>query len=167
VTGAVTEVRHHLAQFNIARMADELGTPTMAGFEAGLDEINAVADASPGFVWRLEDDAGHATSYRPYPDDRMIINLSVWASVEALRAFTYGPEHVAFLRRRRQWFDKPLDPFLALWWVPAGHRPGVEEGVTRLEVLRRSGATPDAFTFKDRFDPPAAPSAGAPLDPLA
>jgi hypothetical protein len=159
--------RHHLAQFNIARMADELGTPTMAGFEAGLDEINAVADASPGFVWRLEDDHGHATSFRPYPDDRMIINLSVWTSVEALRAFTYGPEHVAFLRRRRRWFDRPTGAFLALWWVPVGHRPGVEEAVSRLEMLRRSGATAQAFTFKDRFDAPGSGSAGPPVDPLA
>lgn len=157
---------HHLAQFNIARMADDLGTPTMAGFEAGLDEINAVADASAGFVWRLEDDDGHATSYRPYPDDRMIINLSVWTSVDALRAFTYGPEHAAFLRRRRQWFGRPTDPFLVMWWVPAGHRPGIDEAVARLERLRQSGPSPEAFTFKERFDAPVVGSARPPVDPL-
>jgi len=135
-------------------MAAPLGTPTMAGFEDGLDAINAVADASDGFVWRLEDDDGHATSYRPYDDDRVIVNLSVWASVDALRGFTYGADHTPFLRRRREWFEAPDEAIMVLWWVPAGHRPSVEEAVERLDRLRRDGPTPEAFGFRDRFDPP-------------
>jgi heme-degrading monooxygenase HmoA len=147
---------HHLAQFNIARMVAPLGSDAMAGFEQGLDPVNAVADRSPGFVWRLEDDEGHATSYRPYEDDRLIVNLSVWESIEALRDFTYRPEHTAFLRRRRAWFEPASEAILVLWWVPEGHRPTVAESVDRLDRLRRHGPTPEAFTFRDRFDPPEA-----------
>jgi hypothetical protein len=146
--------RWQLAQFNIARMVGPLGSEVMAGFEEGLDPINEVADASAGFVWRLEDEDGHATSYRPYDDDRLIVNLSVWESVAALREFTYRPEHTAFLRQRRAWFEPMAEAILALWWVPAGHRPGLEESVDRLERLRRDGPTPDAFTFRNCFDPP-------------
>jgi hypothetical protein len=140
----------HLAQFNIARMAGSLGSPTMVGFEAGLDEINAVADRSDGFVWRLQDDDGHATSYRPYDDDRLIVNLSVWESTDALHTFTYGPEHKAFLRQRRTWFEPMTEAFLVLWWVSAGHRPSVAEGVERLDRLRADGPGPEAFTFRER-----------------
>ncbi|MEL7210111.1 MAG: DUF3291 domain-containing protein [Actinomycetota bacterium] len=137
-----------LAQFNIGRTAAPLGSPAMAGFEDALDEINALADASPGFVWRLEDDDGHATSFRPYDDERTIINLSVWESVDDLKAFTYKTDHARFLRRRREWFEPMDEAFLVLWWVPPGHRPSIEEAVGRLEELRSAGPTEEAFTFR-------------------
>lgn len=143
----------HLAQFNIGRTVAPLGSPAMAEFEAALDQINGQADAHAGFVWRLQDDSGHATSFRPYDDDRMIVNLSVWESVEALRDFTYRTDHTRFLRRRRDWFEAVDEAILVLWWVPVGHRPSVEESVERLERLRRDGPTPAAFTFRDRFEP--------------
>lgn len=147
--------RHHLAQFNIGRTTAPLGTPQMSGFERALDEINARADSSPGFVWRLQDDDGHATSFRPYDDDRLIVNLSVWKSVDALHHFTYRSDHKGFLRRRRDWFEPVDEAILVMWWVTAGHRPTVDESVDRLDRLRRDGPTPEAFTFRDRFDPPA------------
>jgi hypothetical protein len=146
---------YHLAQFNIARTTAPLGTPAMSEFEVALDAINALADVSAGFVWRLQDEDGHATSYRPYDDDRMIVNLSVWESIDALHSFTYRTEHTSFLRRRRDWFEPVDGAIMVLWWVPAGRRPTVDESVDRLDRLRRYGATSEAFTFRERFGPPA------------
>jgi len=135
-----------LAQFNVARMRYPLEDDRMDGFSGRLDELNALADRSPGFVWRLEDPAGVATSYRPY-DDLTLINLSVWQSVEDLKAFTYRSDHREPFRRRREWFDKPDAPHLVLWWVEDGHMPTVQEGMDRLARLRTEGPSADAFTF--------------------
>lgn len=141
----------HLAQVNIARMKAPLESPLMAGFVARLDEINALADRSPGFVWRFQSDAGNATYLRPYDDDRILFNLSVWEGVEALRDYVYRSAHVEVLRARREWFDAFEDAHLALWWVPAGHRPSVEEAKDRLAHLAEHGPTAFAFTFKNEF----------------
>jgi hypothetical protein len=147
----------HLANFNIARMRGPLDSPVMAEFMANLDHINRLGDSSPGFVWRLVDDGGvGSTAFRPYPDDDdMIVNLTVWESVEALRAFTYKSEHVTFLRRRREWFTHADGPYLALWWVPEGHIPSLEEAVERLAHLAEHGPTPYAFDFRSSFEPAA------------
>src|SRR5215475_9227744 len=125
----------HLAQVNIARMLAPLEEPVMAGFVARLDEINALADRSPGFVWRLQTEAGNATYLRPYDDDRILFNLSVWESIEALRDYVYGSAHRELLRQRAEWFTRFDRMFLALWWVPAGHRPSVDEAKKRLAHL--------------------------------
>ena len=142
---------YHLAEINIARMLDEIDSPIMAEFAANLERINALAEQSPGFVWRLKTDAGDATSIRVYEDRYLIVNLSVWESLEALREFTYYSAHTDYFRRRREWFEKLDIPALALWWVPAGHVPSVEEAKTKLELMAQRGATPQAFTFKERF----------------
>ncbi len=146
---------HHLAQLNIGRIRFPEDDPRMSGFMDALDEINAIADAAPGFVWRLQDEAGNATSIRVYDDPQVLINLSVWESVDTLRAFTYASEHVAFLRRRGEWFEKPNEPHMVLWWVAAGHTPTVDEAAARLAQLVAEGPGPDCFTFRAAEPPPA------------
>lgn len=142
---------YHLAQINIARMRDTIDSPVMAEFVANLDRINAVAESTPGFIWRLKTDDGNATSIRIYDDDYLIVNMSMWGSIESLYAFTYQSDHVEIFRRRREWFDKPELPIVAMWWVPAGHIPTAHEGKDRLDYLRQHGPTTHAFTFKQRF----------------
>ncbi len=142
-----------LAQVNIARMRAPLESETMAGFVARLDEINALADRSPGFVWRLQED-GNATSLRPFDDDSILVNMSVWESVEALRDYVYGSAHVEVLRKRQDWFTRFESAYAVLWWIPAGHIPTVEEAKERLAHLDRHGPTPWAFTFKAPFPEP-------------
>jgi hypothetical protein len=143
----------HIAQVNIARMRAALEDPVMRGFVERLDEINALADGSPGFVWRLQTDGGNATYLRPYDDDRIIINLSVWKTVEDLRQFVYDGNHAGLLRQRHDWFEKLEAPVVALWWVPAGHVPSVDEAKKRLAHLQEHGATPFAFSFRSLFPP--------------
>ncbi len=144
----------HLAQVNIARARYPLDDDKMAGFVTQLDSINALADAAPGFVWRLQDESGRATSFQPYDDPRIIINLSVWESVEALFDFVYKTDHSKVLRRRDDWFEKPQTPHMALWWTPADQRLSTLDGTTRLLHLRQYGPSGSAFTFKTRFPMP-------------
>lgn len=155
--------RYHLAQLNIARPVAPLDSPQLAGFVSRLDEVNALADAAPGFVWRLVDDDGaNAVALRPYGPDIMV-NLSVWESVEALYDFAYRTAHLDVLRRRREYFDhEGLPAYAVLWWVPAGTLPSLAEAHDRLDLLTREGPTPGAFTFRERFPPPSArPAADA------
>ena len=144
----------HLAQVNIARMNAPLDSAEMADFVARIAEINALADAAPGFVWRLATEAGDATYLRPYDDDRVLFNMSVWQSVEALRAYVYGSAHTEVMRRRHRWFSKFEGAYLALWWVQAGEIPSIDEAKARLARLDREGPSPAAFTFKQLFPPP-------------
>jgi hypothetical protein len=143
----------HLAQINIARMLAPLDSPVMADFVNALAQINALADRSPGFVWRLQSEEGNATSIRPYDDDMIIVNMSVWESIEALRGFVYKSAHAAYVRRRAEWFEMFAGPYLTLWWIPAGHIPSVLEAKERLDHLRTHGETPFAFSFKRTFLP--------------
>lgn len=145
------ESNYHLAQINIAVMRAPLDSPVMAGFVARLDEINQLAERSPGFVWRLKGDGNDATSLRPFEDERIIVNMTVWESIDALFQYTYGSDHVEVFRQRGEWFEKMETPHMALWWIPAGHIPTVEEAKEKLERLHHDGATPLAFTFKRRF----------------
>ena len=146
----------HLAQINIGRFRAPIDSPIMEGFRNQLDPINALADQSPGFVWRLQTEDGNATAIRAYADDDlMAINLSVWESLESLRQFVYKSQHVLTLRDRHQWFE-PLDgPILALWWIPAGSIPTVAEARQRLQHLAEHGPTPQAFTFRTPFPAPS------------
>ena len=137
--------------------------PVMAGFKAALEPINALADKAIGFVWRLQTEDGDATAVRPYEDERMMVNMSVWESIEALRAFVYTSGHTSVMRNRKRWFES-LETYLVLWWVPAGHVPTVEEAMKRLELLRRCGPTPDAFTFRASFPAPDADPSAARID---
>lgn len=139
-----------LAQVNIARLRAPLDDPMIVDFVAGLDRINALAESTPGFVWRLKDEGGNATEIAWDDDPSVIVNMSVWESLKALRGFTYRSGHTEFLKRRREWFER-LDVFMALWWVPAGHGPTVQEARERLEHLQKHGPTPHAFTFAQPF----------------
>lgn len=147
----------HLAQVNVGRILAPLSSPQLADFVAQLEAINAVADRAPGFVWRMVDDGGaDATSLRPKNDDDMfLINCSVWESVETLREYAYRSEHLKVLARRREWFERLADFHLALWWVPAGHRPSVDEAMDRIALIRKVGEGPEAFTFREPHPPPS------------
>jgi hypothetical protein len=142
---------YHLAEINIARMLAPLDDPIMAEFVANLVAINTLAEKSPGFVWRLQTEEGDATSLRIFDDEKIIINMSVWESVEALFQFAYNTQHTDFFRRRKEWFEKMDTPVLVMWWVPAGHNPTLAEAKEKLELLEKHGPTPLAFTFKQRF----------------
>jgi hypothetical protein len=152
----------HFAQYNVARLRQPLDHPVTGDFVAGLDEVNALAEASPGFVWRLTDEAsGRSSSYvRAYDDPMMIINLTVWESPEHLEAFVYRSRHTSFLRRRREWFEKFDGAYLVCWWVPAGQVPTVEDAVERLERLRQDGVSDDGFTLRELRPAPSAPTVG-------
>lgn len=150
-----------LAQVNIAAPSAPLTSPELAWFTDALEAVNAVADAAPGFRWRLQTEDGDATALRVFDDDDMIINMSVWASLEALGDFVYrNPAHVAVLRQRRKSFPRMAEAHQALWWVPAGVRPTVADAEERLSRLRDHGPTPQAFTFAEPF---AAPDRAAPV----
>ncbi|WP_439862237.1 DUF3291 domain-containing protein [Pseudomonas sp. MBLB4136] len=138
---------YQLAQINIARALAPLDSPTMQGFVEQLESINRLAEASPGFVWRLQSEDGDATALRVFADERIIVNLSVWDSLEALQGFVYGSAHLNLLRNKKQWFEKPSEPILALWWVPSGHVPSLEEAKQALTTLRAQGPSLSAFTF--------------------
>jgi hypothetical protein len=145
----------HLAQVNIGRFRAPIDWPIMEGFRNLLDPVNALADRSPGFVWRLQTEDGDATAIRPYPDDDlMAINMSVWESLASLQQFVYRSRHLEPMRARAQWFEKLDGPILALWWIRAGHIPSVAEARERLQHLGEHGPTPHAFTFRTPFPPP-------------
>jgi hypothetical protein len=146
-----------LAQLNIALPSVPLTEPELAWFVAALAPVNAAADAAPGFRWRLQTEDGDATAIRAFGDDRLIVNMSVWASMEALGEFVYrNPAHLTVLRRRRKSFQRLGQAHQVLWWVPAGHRPAVAEAEDRLDHLRRHGPTPRAFTFRNPYVDPSA-----------
>ncbi len=142
---------HHLAQLNVGRLLAPTDDPLVAEFMEALDPINELAERSPGFVWRFQTDEGNATAERPFDDDTILVNLSVWASSEALADYVYRSDHTAFMRRRAEWFERMRDVSVVLWWVPEGHRPTVAESIERLDHLREHGPTPHAFTFRQRF----------------
>jgi len=147
--------RFELAQLNIALMKEPLESPLMAEFVANLDGINALAEAAPGFVWRLQTEEGDATALRPLGEN-VLVNMSVWRDVESLQDYAYKSAHADIMRRRKEWFDRMAEAYLVLWWIPAGHRPDVAEASARLDLLRRNGPTPEAFIFRQFFPPPAA-----------
>ena len=153
-----------LAQLNIGRLLAPVAAPEIAAFVELLGPINALAESSPGFRWRLIGEGDDATDIQLFDDDLIIVNMSVWASLEELRAFAYDSRHVDVLRRRREWFERHVEAHLVLWWVPLGHRPTTAEAIERLEHLRANGPTADAFTFRAPFGPPdaALPERSAP-----
>ena len=144
---------YELAQLNIAAMKDPLESPGMADFVSNLDRINALADSSPGFVWRLQTDQGNATNLRPL-GDMTLVNLSVWRDIESLQSFVYKSYHAQVMTRRKEWFERMADAYFVLWWVPQGILPSFTEAAERLAVLRAKGPTPAAFTFRQPFPPP-------------
>lgn len=146
---------YHLAQLNIGLLRAPLDSPPLAHFVAQLDPINALADAAPGFVWRLTAEGSNdATTVQAYDDDMIIINLSVWAALEPLWDYVYRTAHLDVMRRRREFFHRMLEPYLVLWWIPAGELPSAGEAVERLGYLRAHGPSPYAFTFKQSYPAP-------------
>jgi hypothetical protein len=143
----------HLAQLNVGRLRAPMDDPMVDDFRTNLDPINALAEATPGYVWRLQDETGNATSIKPFGDDFEIVNLTVWESIETLADFTYRSAHAAFLRRRREFFEAASQPIMCLWWIAECTIPSVEDAIARLEHLRAHGPTPTAFTFRHRFEP--------------
>lgn len=152
----------HLAQINVGTLTAPAGDARVQPFFDALDRINALADASPGFVWRLQSDSGNATDIQVAPDPRFILNMSVWTDADALFAFVYRSAHTPVMAGRRDWFAVSASAYQALWWVPAGHVPSIDEGLSRLWMLDAFGPSPAAFTFKARF--PAPGLTGAPVD---
>jgi len=146
---------YHLAQINIGTLKAPMDAPETAGFKNNLDRINALADAQPGFVWRLVGEGGNATDVQMWDDPLMLLNMSVWADIESLAGFVYRTGHRDVMRQRAQWFEK-VETFMCLWWAPAGHIPTPQEGIARLETLRRLGPTAEAFTFREPFPTPDA-----------
>jgi len=148
-----------LAQLNIGIIKGPMDSPLMADFAANLERINALAENSSGFVWRLQTEQGDATSIRPFKDENLLVNMSVWRDVESLNKYVYSSAHVDVMRRRREWFERMREAFLVLWWIPRGHRPSIAEAIAKLELLRTNGPTIEAFTFRQAFAPPdAAPT---------
>jgi len=147
----------HLAHANAAVMISNYEAPLMADFVAQLDPVNAAADLSPGFVWRLDDsnvdfDIDEQAA-KIFGTKKLLFNMSVWETVEALEEFTYKSDHLDVVRERAKWFEKPTRSPFVLWWIEEGHIPTIEEAKLRFDMLWDGGPTPDAFTFTTRFAP--------------
>ena len=145
---------YQIAQLNVGRALAPLDDERMAGFMSRLDEVNQLAERSPGFVWRLQGESGNATELKVDDDPLFIVNLTVWESPDDLHAFTYRSDHKTVFARRFDWFERSVGPNVVLWWQPAGTIPTVEDALRRLRLLASSGPTAEAFTFKQRFAPP-------------
>lgn len=145
---------YHLAQINIAKGLSTLDDPIMKDFVDRLDQINALADSSPGFIWRLQTDGGDATSIRAFDDEKIIVNMSVWESFQSLKDYVYSGEHLEAMKTKKSWFEKMQGPVFALWWIPAGSIPTVQDGKNSLEQLKKFGSTSRAFTFAEPKEMP-------------
>ena len=143
----------HLTQLNIAILKEPLDSPVLADFIANLERINALAENSPGYIWRLKTEEGNATAFRPL-DENTIVNMSVWKDIESLRHYVYRSAHTEIMSRRKEWFERMSEAFMVLWWIPDDHRPTINEALDKLEHLRQHGPTPNAFTFRNPFPAP-------------
>jgi hypothetical protein len=152
----VTMSKYRLAQLNIAKMKEPLESPSMADFVNNLNRINALAEGSPGFEWRLKDESGDATAIRPFGDD-VIVNMSLWKDVASLSDYAFKSGHVDIMRRRREWFERMAEAYAVLWWAPEGHHPTIAEAAERLAHLQKFGPSAKAFSFKEAFPAPDAP----------
>ncbi|WKN42863.1 DUF3291 domain-containing protein [Tunicatimonas pelagia] len=144
----------HLAQLNVGTLRYPIDHPNIQEFVENLDRINQLAERSLGFVWRLQDEAGSATSFQVFPDPMTIVNMSVWENANVLKQYVYLSDHAQIMRKRQQWFEKHDGAFMVLWWVPEGHRPTLAEAKQRLELLKKNGETAEAFTFRKIFAAP-------------
>ncbi|MGI9414534.1 MAG: DUF3291 domain-containing protein [Hyphomicrobiales bacterium] len=148
------EPLYHIAQINVGTVRYETDDPRMADFMENLDRINELAERSPGFVWRLKDDTNNATNIRLYDNPLLLLNMSVWETIEDLEAFTYKTVHTRFVQRREEWFHPSATTYLALWWVENDRLPTAGEGQEKVAYLEKNGPSPLAFTFKQRFPMP-------------
>jgi hypothetical protein len=146
------EQGYHVAQINIARMKGQsINDPAMQNFVNQLDEINALAEQSEGFIWRLKSDEGNATDFNPYNDARIIVNFTIWESVDHLRQYVYQSAHTHVMKDRKKWFDKFEKPYYVLWYIEKGNIPSIEEAMKRLEHLQNNGGSSYAFDFGEIF----------------
>ena len=150
---AIANDGYHLAQVNIARLLAPLDDPRLEEFVRRLPEINALAEQSPGFVWRLQTEYGDATAINAFNDPQLIVNMSVWESIEDLRAFVFSSEHLPVMKKRGQWFEKHQAIYFAMWWIAAGELPTIEQAQKRLAFLQAHGDSPYAFTWRKSFSP--------------
>ncbi|MFF4776269.1 DUF3291 domain-containing protein [Microtetraspora fusca] len=146
----------HLAQLNVAHLLAPLDSPQLADFVANLEPVHAISDVAPGFVWRLKGGGQPTDTVKHDYGDDLLINFSVWESRETLWDFVYRSPHLPVLKRRREWFHRVAVPYTVMWWIPEGHIPSLEEGMARLELLRAEGPGPEAFTFKEFYEPDGA-----------
>jgi len=138
---------YQLAQVNVAKAIDDLDSVALEGFVNRLDEINALADDAPGFVWRLIPDDNDHSYIRGYEDPRMIVNISVWENIDDLKNYVYRSTHLELIQQKKEWFEPIITAHMALWWVPIGTQPSEKDGVSRLDVLTSQGPSAEAFTF--------------------
>lgn len=157
----MTVSKYDLAQLNIALLNAPIESPELADFVDNLDRINTLAETSPGYVWRLQTEGGDATDIRPLGDE-YIVNLTVWEDVDSLYNYVYKSAHVEIMKRRREWFERMREAYMVMWWVPAGHRPTIEEAMAKLQILRKNGPSLDAFTFKKPYPAPNRSGRGSP-----
>ena len=148
-----------LAQLNVAQLLAPAESPQLAEFFANLDRINALADQAPGFLWRLQDEQGSATNFRPFGED-VLVNMSIWADIEPLHNYVYRSEHIEIMAKRKQWFEILREAYSVLWWMPTGTFPTMGQAQEKLQLLRMKGSGSEAFTFKDAFPSPADSGAG-------
>ena len=144
---------YHLAQLNIAKMKYPAEAPEMADFMNNLDRINALAEKSLGFVWRLQTEEGDATDI-DFFGSNILVNMSVWQDSESLHDYVYRTSHAQIMSRRKEWFERFEGSYTVLWWIPEGSVPTLEEANAKLELLRAVGPTAEAFTFKQPFPAP-------------
>jgi hypothetical protein len=142
----------HIAQLNIAKAISPLDDPIMQEFVENLEQVNAIAEASPGFIWRLQDESGDATKIQAFSDPNLIINMSVWETIESLKDFIFKTQHVEFLKRKTEWFEKIPEANHVLWWIPVGTVPTIDDAIKRLMYLREKSASSFAFDFRNVFN---------------
>jgi len=148
--------QYFIAEINIAKMKGvDINDPIMKEFVENLDAVNQIAEKSEGFVWRLKDENNNATSLNPYNDETIIINVSVWKSIETLENFMYRTFHSDFLKRRKEWFLTYGSAHTAMWWIPEGHIPTMQEAVEKLSFLQTNGPSPNSFDFRHKFPAPS------------
>ncbi|MGR3362350.1 MAG: DUF3291 domain-containing protein [Paracoccus sp. (in: a-proteobacteria)] len=142
---------HHLAELNVGRLLAPTDDPRVAEFMGALDRINGLGKRMPGFVWMMEGsgEPGTGNTENSIGDDpQSVANLTVWESVETLEHFVWNTVHRQFYERRQEWFEVLGRMHFVMWWVPEGHRPTLDEALERLEMLRRDGASEDAFDWR-------------------
>lgn len=143
-----------LAQFNIAEALSSIDDPIMKDFVGNTDRINALAEKSPGFIWRLVgDDSDDSYSINAFDSEYILVNMSVWKNRLSLFEFVYNSAHLEIFKRKKEWFKKMPKMHMVLWFIPEGHRPTIEEGKDRLAYFQEHGETPFAFSFKSKFEP--------------
>lgn len=146
---------YYLAEINIAKMRGvEINDPIMKEFVDNLDLVNTLAEKSEGFIWRLKDDSYNATNLNPYNDEQIIVNVSVWKNIETLENYMYNTFHSEFLKRRKEWFSKFGKAHTAMWWIPKGHTPTLDEAVEKLDILQQNGASELVFDLRTKFPAP-------------